>query len=145
MAVPLLIDPEKCNGCGLCVSVCPVQAISIIGDKAVIDHQRCNGCLLCMEECPNRAISHIQVKKDYVEQRKYPIVPFLSRTVPHVGEVSLNGKSMHPVGKRSGTFFDKIKKTIGPLFGDDFSSGMNRSRIVGKYRRQRRRRRGGRF
>ena len=32
----VIIDNEKCKGCGICVSLCPVQAISIIKDKAFI-------------------------------------------------------------------------------------------------------------
>jgi len=48
---------EKCTGCGDCVEVCPVEAISLNDDKAVIDEDTCTECGLCVDECPNDAIS----------------------------------------------------------------------------------------
>jgi len=51
------IDQEKCNGCGLCVEVCPVQAISIENNKAKVDKDTCVECGQCVDECPNKAIS----------------------------------------------------------------------------------------
>ena len=49
------IDPEKCEGCVICLRNCPVEAIS--GDKRqvhVIDQQKCNKCGTCLEVCPPR-------------------------------------------------------------------------------------------
>ena len=51
------IDQEKCTGCGLCVNVCPVQAISLENDKAKVDKGTCTECGQCVDECPNKAIS----------------------------------------------------------------------------------------
>ena len=48
------VGPE-CAGCGLCVEVCYVKAISILDGKAVFDG-RCKGCGRCAEVCPVRAI-----------------------------------------------------------------------------------------
>jgi hypothetical protein len=42
-------------------------------------------------------------------------------------------------------FLDKFKKAMDMFFKIDSSLGMNRKSVVGKPRRQRRRRRGGRF
>jgi len=50
------INGEKCTGCGLCVDVCPVEAISLENDKAKIDAEKCVDCSQCVEECPNEAI-----------------------------------------------------------------------------------------
>ena len=46
---------ENCNKCGLCISVCPVEAISFAGDKIVVDPQRCDGCGKCFRVCPEEA------------------------------------------------------------------------------------------
>ncbi len=50
------IDAEKCNGCGDCVPVCPQEAISLIGEKAVINHRLCEECGNCLEVCVAGAI-----------------------------------------------------------------------------------------
>ncbi|MCP4872538.1 MAG: 4Fe-4S dicluster domain-containing protein [Proteobacteria bacterium] len=38
--------------CGACVGACSVQAISQVNWKPVIDPQVCNGCGLCVPACP---------------------------------------------------------------------------------------------
>ena len=50
------IDSEKCTGCGVCVDVCPLEAISLNDGIAVIDEDTCTECSLCVNECPNDAI-----------------------------------------------------------------------------------------
>lgn len=50
------IQFDLCTGCGQCVNVCPVNAISIIDKKAHIDEARCNGCKACISVCPKSAI-----------------------------------------------------------------------------------------
>jgi len=51
-----VVDPSVCIGCGLCVSVCPVSAISLVEGKAVIDPAKCIACGLCASTCPVTAI-----------------------------------------------------------------------------------------
>ena len=51
------VDEDKCVGCGLCVDVCPVEAITLEDDKANVDEDKCTECGQCVEECPNEAIS----------------------------------------------------------------------------------------
>jgi ferredoxin len=50
------IDQKLCLNCGLCVDICPEQAISM-DDTAAIDSSKCTGCGSCVNECPNDAIS----------------------------------------------------------------------------------------
>jgi len=49
------VDEEICDGCGNCVDICPVNAITIADDLAVIDKDWCVGCGLCATRCPLEA------------------------------------------------------------------------------------------
>ena len=47
---------DKCKNCKMCMKLgCP--AISVKDDKVVIDETQCNGCGLCVNVCPFNAIS----------------------------------------------------------------------------------------
>lgn len=50
------VTNDRCTGCGICVGVCPVEAIAIENEKAIIE-ESCIECNACVEECPNKAIS----------------------------------------------------------------------------------------
>jgi len=55
------IDPEKCNGCGLCVSACAEGAIQLVDGKAtLVRDDYCDGLGACLGECPQGAISMIE-------------------------------------------------------------------------------------
>jgi len=49
-------DDALCNGCGLCVDRCQMDAIAMEDDKSRIDPGRCIGCGLCITDCPAKAI-----------------------------------------------------------------------------------------
>lgn len=55
--MPIIIDTDKCEGCGDCVDVCSTESIKIVNDKAVVDVEECIECEACIDECPNDAIS----------------------------------------------------------------------------------------
>ena len=52
------IDPEKCNGCGLCAEACHESAIGMENGKAVLlRDDYCDGLGNCLPVCPTGAIS----------------------------------------------------------------------------------------
>ena len=52
------INSEKCNGCGLCASVCHEGAIEMINGKAKLTREDfCDGLGDCLPSCPVNAIS----------------------------------------------------------------------------------------
>lgn len=59
---------EKCNGCGICSQVCPVNNIKII-DNMPIWLNLCENCLACYHWCPKKAIHRrITPTKEYYYQ-----------------------------------------------------------------------------
>ncbi len=56
----LVVDKTKCTGCGVCNSICPVEAITVGDDeKANIDPDICMECYSCKDSCASEAISEI--------------------------------------------------------------------------------------
>ncbi|HKI90526.1 MAG TPA: 4Fe-4S binding protein [Draconibacterium sp.] len=51
------VNTELCTGCGSCIDVCPMEAISLIDGKAFIKEDICTNCRVCENECPVEAIS----------------------------------------------------------------------------------------
>jgi ferredoxin len=59
------VDESLCNGCGKCVNVCPVEAMTLVSAndphrpklrKARINEDLCLGCGVCVRNCPNQGI-----------------------------------------------------------------------------------------
>ena len=53
----VLVDKEKCTGCGTCIDACPLSAIELQDGLAVIDEETCGECGACVDVCPEEAIS----------------------------------------------------------------------------------------
>ncbi len=75
------VDYENCNGCGKCVEVCPVEAMTLVSandahkpkkKKASLNEDICLGCGLCVKMC----------EKDYIKlyQRKKRVITPLNGT-----------------------------------------------------------------
>ncbi|MBN1961774.1 MAG: 4Fe-4S binding protein [Deltaproteobacteria bacterium] len=57
-----VLDQKRCMNCGLCLDICPEQAISMSSNyTVVIDSRKCTGCGSCIDKCPNKAISLVKV------------------------------------------------------------------------------------
>ena len=62
--IPAVIE-EKCNGCGKCVDICPVEAMTLVSandpdkpntKKAKLNEDICLGCGVCVRSCPTECI-----------------------------------------------------------------------------------------
>ena len=65
-AIKANVDPQKCDGCALCIDVCPFKAISLVESRdengnihksITINKAQCKGCGLCQGTCPKRGVN----------------------------------------------------------------------------------------
>jgi NAD-dependent dihydropyrimidine dehydrogenase PreA subunit len=55
--VTLTLDQEKCNGCGMCIKVCPHEVLGLKGGKAfILNRDFCMECGACSLNCSVHAI-----------------------------------------------------------------------------------------
>ncbi len=49
--MPVTIDQTRCVGCGLCIEICPAQALVSHRSKARFITGKCNSCGCCDRIC----------------------------------------------------------------------------------------------
>jgi NAD-dependent dihydropyrimidine dehydrogenase PreA subunit len=58
----IIVDPEKCNGCGECLDICPEEVYELQEEKAVpVNAEDCEGCESCVEVCDEEAITVAEI------------------------------------------------------------------------------------
>jgi dihydroorotate dehydrogenase/Pyruvate/2-oxoacid:ferredoxin oxidoreductase delta subunit len=55
------VDPERCNGCGLCLKPGHCEAITLEEGLASVHAEDCLGCGVCVAICPRSALTFQQV------------------------------------------------------------------------------------
>ncbi len=79
----LNIDVEKCTGCGLCVKVCPFDAMKIVNEKAEAN-EACTLCGACVKVCPVDAL--------FIERKRVDPSKFKDYKGVWVWAEQINGK-----------------------------------------------------
>jgi ferredoxin len=50
------VDSRLCDVCGLCLPLCPPEAIHLDHHGLTVDPGRCTGCVKCVDPCPVGAL-----------------------------------------------------------------------------------------
>lgn len=100
-----VVDKKTCEGCGKCVEICQVGAMSVSEKErcAVVNLDRCLGCGVCVTTCPTESISLL----------KKPVEVIPPQTREELFDIIKNNKK----GK-----FGKLMLT-GKLFFDAIRTG----------------------
>lgn len=158
----IIIDVERCTGCGACVEVCPEGAIYLVDGRATVDGALCRACEVCVAACPADAIANasqtsmpsevparvpvVRPEPEVIRVRAYPApVPFRSKVLPVIGAaLAWAGREIVPrlaiyaldsFDRRTGG--SQVTTTSGRMPGRDAQA------MAGGGRRHRHRKRGG--
>jgi ferredoxin len=68
----LRIDRRLCTGCGDCVNVCAVEALSVVDGTLVMQPDECIECAACIDECPFGALSLVDAGAEQTDNLAWP-------------------------------------------------------------------------
>ena len=75
----VIIDEDRCKGCGLCVDACPTQALQMAPERfntkgyhpvELAYPEKCTGCAVCAVMCPDVVFIVYRRKKKHIDQAK---------------------------------------------------------------------------
>lgn len=62
----IVVKESLCEVCGVCIGVCPVDAINMGANSVTVDHSNCIDCGVCVRVCPVGALESAKEGKQPV-------------------------------------------------------------------------------
>ncbi len=100
------INPDKCIGCGKCVSVCRFEAVYSKDDFYQISEMHCEGCGYCAIVCPEKAVQ----MNDNLTGKTYVSSTRLDTTLVHA--------ALSTGAENSGKLVSKVRQHAKELADD---------------------------
>jgi ferredoxin len=102
------ISKDMCTGCGECIDVCTVGAISMDDNVACIDEDQCIRCAVCHDACTYDAVRH---DGERIPEEVETNMKWVRRLLEH--EYYLNDKDKQKgLVKRLQHYFGKNRKVM---------------------------------
>lgn len=85
-AITAVVDETLCQGCGMCVKVCPYSAIRQDPESQIaqVTQASCAGCGTCVAECPFSAI----MQRHFTDQQIYAQIDAITEEKPETKAVA---------------------------------------------------------
>lgn len=118
------IDQSKCIGCGLCVPLCPMEAITLGRDTSSIDPNECAECGTCFrsKKCPTDAITPVKLEWPRVIRETFsnPLAVHETTLVTGRGTEGIKTNDSQNRYKRGeiGVFIEVGRPVLGGRFRD---------------------------
>ncbi len=113
------VDETLCNGCGKCAKTCPMEAITLSGEKkkkkARVNYARCIGCGLCIDKCDKTRALSLKERAGHKPPSKNPVDYYSERVQELMGK-DLPFLKMLGLGVGSALYDIAPRKLSGPRY-----------------------------
>lgn len=96
----VLVDNDKCTGCGECVDACPYGMIKVNGQNLAYKCDYCGGDPACVKECEPGAIAFLVPNKTQMKQRNFQMKQRVETVSPEEKRITAAAKIFENVRSR---------------------------------------------